>query len=129
MEYYDRMTEVREKGNYEQWGRFFLNAIIESATDAVKTIDELVTLHDKNMAVILSLGRAAKSAVLIFKYLESHPIIEIGKTAEALSISFNTVSDSIKRLVSAGILVQTSVASRNRTFAYKVYLDILRRGT
>jgi Fic family protein len=30
IEYYDRMTEVRNKGNYEQWVKFFLQAILES---------------------------------------------------------------------------------------------------
>jgi hypothetical protein len=31
--------------------------------------------------------------------------------------------------VDVDILVQTSNANRNRTFAYEAYLDILRKGT
>lgn len=129
VEYYDRMTEVRAKGNYEQWVTFFLRALLESAEDATATIDELITLHDKNAAVISGMGRAAKNAMLVFEYLEANPIIEIRKTAEALSITFNTASSAVKRLVDAGILVQTTNASRNRTFAYEDYLSILRKGT
>ncbi len=129
VEYYDRMTEVRAKGNYEQWVTFFLRALLESAEDATATIDELIALHDKNAAVISNMGRAAKNAMLVFEYLEANPIIEIRKTAEALSITFNTASSAIKRLADAGILVQTTNASRNRTFAYEDYLSILRKGT
>ena len=129
VEYYDRMTEVRAKGNYEQWVTFFLRALLESAEDATATIDELIALHDKNAAVISGMGRAAKNAMLVFEYLEANPIIEIRKTAEALSITFNTASNAIKRLTDAGILVQTTNASRNRTFAYEDYLSILRKGT
>lgn len=129
MEYYDRMTEVRAKGNYEQWVKFFLQAIMESAEDATVAIDELIALHDVNVAAISKLGRAAKNAMLVFNYLESNPIIEIRKTAEALGITFNTASSAVNRLVNAGIIVQTSDTSRNRTFAYKAYLDILRKGT
>lgn len=129
VEYYDRMTEVRAKGNYEQWVTFFLRALLESAEDATATIDELIALHDKNAAVISGMGRAAKNAMLVFEYLEANPIIEIRKTAEALSITFNTASSAVKRLVDAGILVQTTNASRNRTFAYEDYLSILRKGT
>ena len=81
------------------------------------------------MTVISKLGRASKNALLVFNYLESNPIIEIGKTSEVLNISFNTVSSAVKRLVDVGILVQTSDSSRNRTFAYEAYLDILRKGT
>ena len=129
VEYYDRMTEVRGKGNYEQWVRFFLQALMESAEDATLTIDELTALHDKNAAVIAGMGRAAKNAIPVFDYLEKNPIIEIGKTAKALGIAFNTASGTVKRLVGAGILKQTANAGRNRTFAYEDYLAILRKGT
>jgi Fic family protein len=123
------MTEVRTKGNYEQWIKFFLQAITESAEDATATIDELTTLHDNNIALISKMGRAAKNAMLVFNYLEANPIIEIRKTAEALGITFNTTSSAVNRLIDVGILVQTSNANRNRTFAYEAYLDILRKGT
>ena len=129
IEYYDRMTEVRSKGNYEQWIQFFLQAVYECAQDAVKTIDELTMLHDKNEEIVRGMGRTAKNASLIFHYIEANPIIEIGKTAEALNITFNTASAIVKRLMEAGVLVQTNNANRNRTFAYKAYLDILRNGT
>lgn len=129
VEYYDRMTEVRTKGNYEQWIRFFLTAIKESAVDAIQTIDELTTLRQKNETIISEMGRAGKNTMLVFRYLESNPIIDIKKTADALEISFNTVSSAVKRLIDANILVQTKNASRNRTFAYAEYLDILKKGT
>jgi len=129
IEYYDRMTEVRNKDNYEQWVKFFLQAFYESAKDATETIDKLTALHEKNSAVINDLGRASISANQVFAYLEANPIIEIRKTAEALGMAFNTVSSAVGRLVDAGILVQSNETSRNRTFAYAEYLEILRGGT
>ena len=129
IEYYDRMTEVRNKGNYEQWIRFFLQAVYECAQDAVKTIDELILLHDKNDKAVRGMGRAARNAMQVFHYIEANPIIDIGKTAEALNITFNTVSAAVKRLMEAGILVQTDSVNRNRTFAYEAYLDVLKDGT
>lgn len=129
VEYYDRMTEVRNKGNYEQWVKFFLQALAESAKDAIAAIDELTALHDKNVDLVAGMGRASKNAMLVFRYLEANPIIEIGKTAEALGITFGTASNVVERLSSAGILEQTTTGRRNRTFAYKDYLAILRKGT
>lgn len=35
----------------------------------------------------------------------------------------------VKDLISIGVLEQTSTQSRNRTFAYKEYLEILKEGT
>ena len=129
IEYYDRMSEVRSKGNYEQWVKFFLRAVQASAEDAAKAIRELSALHDRSFAAIDSMGRAAKTARVLLSYLEQNPIIEIGKTAEALGVSFSTVSGAVKRLEEKKILVQTNNASRNRVFAYQEYLDILRKDT
>ena len=129
IEYYDRMSEVRSKDNYEQWVKFFLRAVQSSAEDASQTIRELASLHERSMAVIDGMGRAKKTAKALFTYLEQNPIIDIRKTTEALGSSFSTVSGAVKRLEEKGILVQTNNASRNRVFAYQEYLDILRKDT
>ena len=129
IEYYDRMSEVRAKDNYEQWVKFFLLAIKESAEDAVETIKKLNDLHSTNVSIIEDMGRQAKTARLIFNYLEQNPIIDIGKTASELGISFNTASSYINRLVENRILVQTNNSERRRVFAYEDYLSILRKDT
>jgi Fic family protein len=129
IEYYDRMTEVRAKGDYEQWVKFFLQAVLETATDAIETIHRLSALHDENISEINKMGRARDKTMRVFQYLEAHPIIEIGKTATALSISYNTVLAAVKRLVDIGTLSQTSGDKRNRIFSYTAYLDLLREGT
>ncbi len=129
IEYYDRMSEVRNKDNYEQWIKFFLNAIKESADESVDTIKKLSKLHDANIKKIDAMGRAAKNARAVFDYLEQNPIIDIGKTAEELNLAFSTVSLAVNRLVDAGILIQTNNANRNRVFAYEDYLEILRKDT
>jgi Fic family protein len=129
IEYYDRMTEVRNKGNYEQWIKFFLQAILESAQDAADKIQKLSELHIKNAEVIDSMGRASKTARRLFEYLEENPIIEIRKTAAALKLAFSTAAAAVNRLSEAGILVQSAGGQRNRTFSYAAYLDLLREGT
>ena len=129
IEYYDRMSEVRRNGNYEQWVRFFLKAVRDSAADAVETIDRLVELHDQNEGKVKTLGRSARTAMRLFHHLEIHPIIEIGRTAEELEVTFNTAAKAVKNLVHLGILQQSNQAERNRIFSYGEYLEILRKGT
>ncbi len=129
IEYYDRMSEVRNKDNYEQWIKFFLNAVKESAEESIDTVKKLSALHDANVEKISAMGRASKNAKAVFDYLEQNPIIDIGKTAEDLNLAFSTVSLAVNRLTDAGILVQTNNANRNRVFAYEDYLAILRKDT
>ncbi|GHU76485.1 hypothetical protein FACS1894188_09080 [Clostridia bacterium] len=129
VEYYDRMTEVRRTGNYEQWVKFFLEAIYESALKATAAIDKLTALHDKNSDMISCFGRSTVTTMKLFAYLEENPIIEIRKTADALGIAWGTVSAAVNRLCDCGILVQNGGELRRRTFSYQEYLDILREGT
>lgn len=129
IEYYDRMSEVRNKDNYEQWIKFFLRAVMESATDSVDTIKKLSKLHEVNMEKINAIGRSAKNTKAVFDYIEQNPIIDISKTAQELNLAFSTVSNAVKRLVDMDILIKTNNSNRNRVFSYEAYLEILKKDT
>lgn len=130
IEYYDRMTQVRRTGDYEQWVTFFLQAFAASAEDAISTIDRLTELHDKNVNLFNNLTKRQHNSVLnVFTYLESNPIIDVQKTANALNVSYNTVSKVISILVECGILQQTAKSGKTRIYSYTEYLDILRKDT
>lgn len=130
IEYYDRMTQVRRTGDYEQWISFFLQAFADSAEDAIHTIDQLTALHDKNIKLFDALTKRQRTSVLkVFSYLESNPIIDIQKTATALEMSYNTVSKVVSILIGDGILEQTDKSGKTKIYSYIEYLDILRKDT
>ena len=129
IEYYDRMMDVRLKGTFEQWIKFFLRAIAESAEDAISTIDLLMALDERDDAKVQGVKSSLKTTVKVFEYIKSNPIIDIKKTSTDLGISFNTVSKAVNNLIEIGILRQTQNANRNRCFAYEDYLAILRKDT
>lgn len=129
IEYYDRMSEVRRSGNYEQWVRFFLEAVYAGAEDALESINALSALHDENVSKLPKPRRNADNLRAVFDYIERHPIIDIKRTAAALGLSYNTVSGIVRKLMDLGILRETGKSSRRRVFAYDRYLEILRDGT
>ena len=129
IEYYDRISEVRKKGNYEQWVSFFLEAVSSAAKDSLATIEKLTELHNRNITVLPTTSRKNDNVRRLFDYVEQYPIIDIKRTASALGISFNTTSAAVNKLVEAGILKETTNASRNRVFSYEEYLNILRKDT
>lgn len=129
IEYYDRISEVRRTGNYEQWVRFFLEAVSSAAADAVESIGLLSDLHDRNVAKLPKSNRKKDNVRAVFNYLEQHPIIDIKRTASALGVSYNTVASAVNKLIELDILKETTNAARNRVYAYEVYLKILRQGT
>ena len=129
IEYYDRMSEVRRTGNYEQWIMFFLRAVAESAADAIDIIDQLYALRGKNIVKLKENTNKKQLTTLIklFSYIEAHPIIEVKKTAEALGTSYNAVSRAVALLIEKGILEQREQVGKTRIYSYEGYLDILRK--
>lgn len=130
IEYYDRMTQVRKTGDYEQWVMFFLQALSDSAGDAIQTIDALTALHNQSVAKLGAFSKRQQTNLLkLFAYIETNPIIDIQKTAAALGLSYNTVSKMVTILVDEGILRQTDKAGKAKIYSYAKYLDILRKDT
>lgn len=130
IEYYDRMTQVRKTGDYEQWVMFFLQALSDSAGDAIQTIDALTALHNQSVAKLGAFSKRQQTNLLkLFAYIETNPIIDVQKTAAALGLSYNTVSKMVTILVDEGILRQTDKAGKAKIYSYADYLDILRKDT
>lgn len=130
IEYYDRLTDVREKGSFEGWVKFFLQGIYESAEDAIESIDKITALYEKNKAVVSKNDKTKSNSMeRIFEYLQHSPIIDTRKTAEHLKLSYNTAAAAIKNLETLSILQQTSSGQRNKTYSYEDYLAILRKDT
>lgn len=129
VEYYDRISEVRRSGNFEQWIRFFLEAVSKAASDSLEAICQLSALHDRNIEKLPKTTRSKDNLRAVFDYIEQYPIIDIKKIAKELEVSYNTVATAVKKLVEIGILQETTNAARNRVFAYEEYLGIMRRDT
>lgn len=130
IEYYDRMSQVRKTGDYEQWVLFFLQALADSSSDAIDTIDKLTKLHNRNINLLDDISPRQKTNVLkVFIYLEKNPIIDIQKTANALNLSYNTVAKAVLLLADKGILKQSAKSGKTKIYSYFDYLEILRKDT
>lgn len=130
IEYYDRMTQVRKTGDYEQWVLFFLQALSDSAEDAIQTIDRLTEIHNRNAQKFENMTKRQQANAMNFLiYLEKNPIIDIQKTAAALNLSYNTVAKSVALFVDNGILQQTEKSGRSKIYSYVDYLAVLRKDT
>ena len=127
VEYYDRMSEVRKSGNYEQWVEFFLEAVAAGAKDSLESIRRLSALHDESLAQLPKSNRTKDNLRAVFNYIERFPIIDIKKTAISLDLSYNTVASCVRKLVVQDILKETTNRARNKVYSYTKYLDILRK--
>ena len=123
-EYYDRLSDIRNNGSFEQWIKFFLKGVAETAQDATAAIDKLNALHNKNEALLPN-ARIKN----FLAHLESNPIITIPIAAECLQCSRNTMANYVKFMCEKGILKPSSKTGKTVIYSYDSYLSILREGT
>lgn len=128
VEYYDRMMEVRKTGDYLQWVKFFLRAMLASAEDASDTIDALCELHNATLALFEDFSPRTRNGLADFlAYLEKNPIIDTVRASKDIGISYNTVAKYIDIFLEKSLLEETSKVGKTVVYSYAPYLSILRK--
>ncbi len=127
-QYYDLLQKVRLEGDWEAWLEFFLTAIKETSEQAVTSIMDIQKLFSSDEKKLLKLGRAMKSALEVYRYLQKKPIATIAQCVLHLDSTVPTVTKAFEYLLQARIVKETTGQERNRIFAYEKYVRILSEG-
>ncbi len=94
-EYYQRLQAVREVGEVQEWLRFFLDVIAETADDAVRRAEHLVDLRERyHLLLTGTRSRAAEVVDLVM----STPVVTTRQVAEALTITVPGAGNLLQKL-------------------------------
>jgi Fic family protein len=129
IDYYRLLQEVRENGAWEAWMEYFLTGVRETASQAVDTAREIMTLFDEDRTAIQMLGRSAASVFRVHDLLQRRPLVTIQAASKQLKLSLPTIGKSLEHLIELGIVREVTGKQRRRVFAYRKYLAVLDRGT
>lgn len=128
-QYYKLLNEIRETGDWEAWLEFFADAIIFTATQAVKTAQKLMQLASADGKTINGLKRISGSVHLIHKALLERPIASPTWIQEKVNLSAATVNACLKQLEKLGVVKEITGQKRNRLYSYEKYIAIMNQGT
>ncbi|WP_225767749.1 Fic family protein [Inquilinus sp. Marseille-Q2685] len=128
-EYYRRLNLVRLEGDWEGWTDFFLDGVATIADEAVASARELFNLVSADRARLLGAESASVSALRLFEQLPRHPIVTVASAMKLIEASKPTATRAIEALAEVGMLVETTGKKRDRSFAYRAYMERLRTGT
>ncbi len=124
--YYERLQQVRVTGDWEAWLLFFVDAVADTANQAVATARQLNQLREQDKARLGELGRQAGSAGLLLDALFQQPIANVAHLSERTGLTPATVGRVLPSLEDAlGIVYEVTGQKRNRIYAYRAYIDIL----
>ncbi len=124
--YYDSLSMVRKSNDLEQWITFFLNGMVETAQDGIKTFKGILELQGEYDTNILTLGSRAKNAQRLLRFMYAEPITNVNRVVEKLNMNYPTANRLLKSLTELGILKETTGHSRNRLFVLEKYLNLFR---
>lgn len=128
-EYYGLLMDVRFKGEYERWIKFFLNGVIEMSNNSITTIDRISILKNNVTNIINDLH--LKNTSNIFKtieYIFRHPYFDSTDLREALNVSKPTVSSILKILLDNNITDMEEEKKRYVNYKFISYIYILEEG-
>jgi Fic family protein len=127
--YYELLQGVRETGDWESWITFFLEGVVETATEATQTARALIALFDTDRKKVVLLGRPAASTLRVHELLQKRPLLSISAATRELSLSEPTIAKAMEHLIKLNIVHEVTGRRRRRVFAYVRYLNVLNQGT
>ena len=114
-EYYDHLLAVSQRGEWDEWIRFFLRGVSTQARDSVVRLGQLQSLRTKYQAIVES-ERNPQRMEQVLDFLFMRPILSVRQLEDGLAINFMTAKRYIEKLVRVGILQEVTGYTRNRIF-------------
>ena len=128
--YYELLNNIRIKGEFEEWIKFFIDGICEISEDAITSIQKIVELKNTDMKKIRELsGGNISNLLLIYDYLLQHPFLEAEDIKNLVGVSKPTANKLLENLMTIEIVELVEDKKRYRQYVYKKYVDILSEGT
>jgi Fic family protein len=122
-EYYERLSAIRDQGDWEGWLRFFLRGVAETAEEATDTAQAIYRLRSEHIRLVEDAGLGARGRRLLDLLLQQ-PVVNVHLLDRELSLPFSTANRLLSRFEAIGIVQEATGGRRNRRFRYGQYLAL-----
>jgi len=122
-EYYDRLTAIREAGDWEGWLRFFLAGVTRTAEEAAVTARAILDLRERHRRLIQDHVHGVNGLRLLDLLFE-RPLIHVNLVKDSLDIAFVTANKLVEQMESLAILEEITGRRRGRIFRYSPYVAL-----
>jgi Fic family protein len=122
--YYNTLMNARNENKINDWIKFFLKGIIDTAENGVKTFEKILILQKENENKIQTLGIRSTNALKVINELYKRPITDAGSIAKVANISLVSAYKLISELQRIEILKEITGGRRKRIYIFRDYMDI-----
>ncbi|MFN8619088.1 MAG: Fic family protein [Dehalococcoidia bacterium] len=127
-EYYDRLTAIRRRGDWEGWLRFFLRGVAQTAAEATETAQRIFELRERHRSRVLD-GHLGSNGLKLLSLLFASPLVNVKFVSARIDVSFATANKLIARFEELGLVTEITGQRRSRRFRYDPYLRLFHTGS
>ena len=129
-DYFRLLMDVRLKGDWNEWIKFFLRGIRETSLEAVDTANQLYHFIEDKRKIITEELRGLSYSHFIYDILCKEPLISISKISQKYNIPYPTVQRTVKTLQKKGLVsLKDSTQGKGTLVSMDEYINILKKGT
>lgn len=123
--YFDNLMRVRTHNDLNQWIKFFLAGVAQTAEGAATTLQRILALkHRIEGESIPQMGKRAPSAITLLQGLFRKPVVSVRDVQNLTGLSPKAAGDLVAAFTERSILVETTGYQRNRSFVFKEYVGM-----
>ena len=122
--YYDNLMRAREKNDLDQWFKFFLVGVIETAQKSVSTFDNILQLQKYVEMKTSALGSRATNAQKLINFLYQRPLLNAAVVARVTGLTPASSYKLLNDLIKLEILKEITGGKRGKVYIFEKYLDL-----
>jgi Fic family protein len=123
-DYYEILLNTNKTGKFEEWIKFFLEAIKVQSEDALDRTIKIQKLREKYQEKVKN-HKQAINLLNAIDILFMNPFVQINQIANHLKITYPTAKKAVQNLISLDILRPTTQKERNKLFVAHEILDVV----
>lgn len=124
LEYYDVLLNTNKTGRFENWIKFFLEAIKVQSEDALDRTIKIEKLRENYQAKTKN-HKQATNLLNVIDILFMNPFVQINQIAKNLKITYPTAKKTVKNLIKLNVLKPVGKEERNKLFVAYEILDVV----
>jgi Fic family protein len=122
--YIDGLMRVRMANDLNQWIRFFLGGVLDTARKGSDTFQALLKFREIAEGKAMAMGRRAHNARAALDFMYQTPVLSAKDLTAGIDVTQPTADTLIQAFVADGLLREATGQMRNRVFVFDAYLAL-----
>lgn len=127
--YYDNLMRVRTHNSINEWVKFFLTGVIETASKGIETFDSILQLQKIIESKLKGIGVRSGDAYKVVDHLYVKPIIDAQEVSGITGKTLRPTYNLLKLLEELDIVREITGLQRNRLYMFTDYIDLFRQSS